>query len=992
MDVNRSRGGSPRWVALLCSALAACSGAPPEDGVPPLASDVAEDVQAVGGCSAALDGGFALGPAIAMPVNAGELLPSGKILMVAYPYQGTPSAEIFDPATGVSTPIAAPPITVSVPQLDRAGAHIVLSDYYPNSSVAVFDEALGSWTAGSILVGAWNRGRVPLPSGELAFIAGYNAAGSSEIFDPATMTSTFISTLPVPLWEDEYVGAALPSGDFVALSVYGTGFEYNRSSDTWTALPSSYLYYPAVQALPNGDILFVDPTGNPGQRFDLATHSLVGIAPLPAYQEGAKANLLSTGEVLVAGGLDLWNTGQPFSTTYVYDPALDTWTAGPSLHVAKSGVVQELLPDGRVFIAGGGSGYFGTISEYFHACANAGADTDGDGVGDGLDNCVSDVNPTQGDGDFDGLGDACDSCTEFGDIPPNSAYRYAARTVALPDGRGMIIGGEAQYGPIYYTDFSAADIFDPSTDTWTTTSMAFARAGHEATLLADGRVFVSGASDFTGSLAQIQTTIVEAFDPTTNTWSNLAPSPVKRTAHQQTQLADGRVLVTAGAYTESYPEVVHSTAHLYDPASNSWSPTGNLATPRVLHTAVRLADGRVLVAGGRSKLYSAGVTYASSELYDPATGTFSPGPTMTTPRVGAHAYMLPTGQVIFIGGGPGTDIFDPVTNTFSAGPNTNSPRSGEGAVTTCGLVLLTGGTQTYEVLDPATLTFTEYPNPFQGGFSPVALGDGRAILFGGVVDTFNPYLNNPKDATLDVCCGVIADGDGDGIDDASDNCVATPNATQDDVDADGFGDVCDNCPTAANASQSDGDADGVGNACDPVCLTIKRGLSGTVEDAAIATNPLDPTLASANFGVVATMPVGTVGLSHRMGLYQFDTASIPTDATVTSATLRLYQALRVGTSFVTLHPVTAPWTEASVTASSFANAFDSSTVSATYQPSSQPAGSFVSLDIAPLVQAWVSGVNYGLLVDQAGYSRVVYAGSEAPSALRPKLDLCYVTP
>ena len=69
--------------------------------------------------------------------------------------------------------------------------------------------------------------------------------------------------------------------------------------------------------------------------------------------------------------------------------------------------------------------------------------------------------------------------------------------------------------------------------------------------------------------------------------------------------------------------------------------------------------------------------------------------------------------------------------------------------------------------------------------------------------------------------------DGDGIDDAQDNCPDIDNPQQEDTDADGRGDACDedddgdgvpdagdNCPLAANADQRDSDADGAGDACD----------------------------------------------------------------------------------------------------------------------------------------------------------------------------------
>ena len=65
---------------------------------------------------------------------------------------------------------------------------------------------------------------------------------------------------------------------------------------------------------------------------------------------------------------------------------------------------------------------------------------------------------------------------------------------------------------------------------------------------------------------------------------------------------------------------------------------------------------------------------------------------------------------------------------------------------------------------------------------------------------------------------VMVDSDGDGIDDAVDNCPNIPNPTQIDMDLDGVGNKCDNCPRRQNNNQNDGDGDGVGDVCD-VCPT-----------------------------------------------------------------------------------------------------------------------------------------------------------------------------
>jgi hypothetical protein len=58
------------------------------------------------------------------------------------------------------------------------------------------------------------------------------------------------------------------------------------------------------------------------------------------------------------------------------------------------------------------------------------------------------------------------------------------------------------------------------------------------------------------------------------------------------------------------------------------------------------------------------------------------------------------------------------------------------------------------------------------------------------------------------------DADGDGVCDAVDNCVYTPNPGQEDADWDGVGDACDNCVSTPNPGQEDSDGDGIGDACD----------------------------------------------------------------------------------------------------------------------------------------------------------------------------------
>jgi len=92
-----------------------------------------------------------------------------------------------------------------------------------------------------------------------------------------------------------------------------------------------------------------------------------------------------------------------------------------------------------------------------------------------------------------------------------------------------------------------------------------------------------------------------------------------------------------------------STTELYNPATNSWSSAGSMAGARECHTATLLSSGKVLVAGG---FISNTSPLASSELYDPATNSWSSVGAMAVNRGFHTATLLNSGQVLIAGGSP----------------------------------------------------------------------------------------------------------------------------------------------------------------------------------------------------------------------------------------------------------------------------------------------------------------------------------------------------
>jgi hypothetical protein len=182
------------------------------------------------------------------------------------------------------------------------------------------------------------------------------------------------------------------------------------------------------------------------------------------------------------------------------------------------------------------------------------------------------------------------------------------------------------------------------------------RERHSATLLADGRVLVTG-----GTVAQ-PSDAADIYDPRTRTFTAAARMRSRRAAHSSTLLKDGRVLIVGGA--ESLESVLRSV-EIYDPSNNSFSEAGQMQAPRYKHSAVSIEDGRVMILGGSDERDWDG-RRQSVEIYDPASSRSQPIAPMNRARfkVPNAVAIAMNGKVIVGGGSRRVEVYDHHANRF----------------------------------------------------------------------------------------------------------------------------------------------------------------------------------------------------------------------------------------------------------------------------------------------------------------------------------------
>src|SRR5262245_17356832 len=293
----------------------------------------------------------------------------------------------------------------------------------------------------------------------------------------------------------------------------------------------------------------------------------------------------------------------------------------------------------------------------------------------------------------------------------------------LADGRVLLAGGCAVDGCTTSEVEPSSEFYVPGRGFVAGPAMLHPRSSHTATVLPDGRVLIVGgwAREGTAPLTE-----AEMFDPTTGTFK-----PAGTLQGEASLLPGGRVLLAADGRVE-----------IFDPATGSRTP--GPATPQPRHAAsIVLPDGDILITGGQDARRHG---LSSTVIYDPGSGALRPGPQMGTPRFKHSITMLDEGRILVLGGTTNdtellasTEVLDLAANTFAPGPVMSGPRykfTNTVVRTKTGRLVVAGGTQV-DVLTPDGKSFGAIAigtGMRRWVATATVLPDGTVLVVGGYDD------------------------------------------------------------------------------------------------------------------------------------------------------------------------------------------------------------------------------------------------------------------
>jgi hypothetical protein len=251
-------------------------------------------------------------------------------------------------------------------------------------------------------------------------------------------------------------------------------------------------------------------------------------------------------------------------------------------------------------------------------------------------------------------------------LPDMNNRRWYPNALTLPNGRVLVTAGSAKstldYNPI-------PEVYDPVANTWTDLANANQTIPNYPFMfvLPNGNVMAAGSDE--AKMASYELNVA------TQTWTTVDSTVLD--AGSAVEYLPGKIMKTGSSYLSAPPDNGGSTpsaATTYvidmNQSNPAWQQTASMANPRTHLNLTILPDDTVLATGGSTDI--GGVNPANAvyqaELWSPTTQTWSPMASEQIPRLyHSTAVLLPDGRVVVAGGGHNyyNSIADPNAEIYS---------------------------------------------------------------------------------------------------------------------------------------------------------------------------------------------------------------------------------------------------------------------------------------------------------------------------------------
>lgn len=305
---------------------------------------------------------------------------------------------------------------------------------------------------------------------------------------------------------------------------------------------------------PDGRVMFIgefDEGNLPPRRWDPITNTVTSL-PHPGYNIFcAGHSYLADGKLLFTGGHITSDVG--LNDASLFDAFTSSWSRLPDMNAGRWYPTNTTLSNGDVLVLSGemnGSGDINTLPQRYLASSR-------------------------------------------------TWKNMTTARLSLPLYPKMFL---APSGRLLYAGPSRASrwLSTAGTGTWSTGPTSnFGTRSYGPAVYLDARVYLIGGGD-----PPTATSEVIDLDASTPAWRYVSSMSIRRRQHNATLLPDGTVLVTGGSSGSGFDNASTPVFHaeVYDPTANTWRRLASNTVYRGYHsTALLLPDGRVLSAGGRNR-------------------------------------------------------------------------------------------------------------------------------------------------------------------------------------------------------------------------------------------------------------------------------------------------------------------------------------------------------------------------------------------------------